>query len=254
MQEFVDIHCHLLPGVDDGPETLEASLELAEELCRVGFTTVIATPHFIEDYSQSYRTHILEQYKLLTETLSKEDIPLKVLLGGEILMTPQIIEQAKQKTLPTLHNTNYVLIEFPFFQPIPSYAKRIFFTLKVNGYQPILAHPERTRVFQEDLSQLADNIKEDVLLQINIGSLLGKYGSEVKRTAEHIIDLQLAHFLASDSHSHRSNPQLSIFLSHQKHLLPLLLHENPHKMLSNGRDIKLPNKIATSYILDSQKF
>src|SRR5690554_1771319 len=99
---LIDIHCHILPAVDDGPQNIDQALALAKVLLAAGISHVVATPHYMDDYSPAYLTHIKEQHSWLLQSLQREGLPLSVSLGGEVLLTPKVIELAKANKLPTL--------------------------------------------------------------------------------------------------------------------------------------------------------
>ena len=130
MATYTDIHCHILPGVDDGPSNLEESLTLACSLVKNGFSRVVATPHYIEDYSQDFRRTVEEQFACLSHALREAGIPLTLYLGGELLLTPALSKLAAERTLPTLNGTSYVLLELPMFQPVPLYLRDVLFALQ----------------------------------------------------------------------------------------------------------------------------
>ncbi|EEG77508.1 tyrosine-protein phosphatase [Dethiobacter alkaliphilus] len=231
---FIDIHCHLIPEVDDGARDMDHALVLAQSLVATGFSTVIATPHYGEDYSSSYQSHIQKQYNLLVENLKQEGVPLSVFLGGEILLTPQVLEQAQAKKLPTLHDTPYVLLELPFYQPVPTYAGETIFQLQALGYKPILAHPERILALHNNYKQLDEFGQSGVLFQINAGSLAGRYGKAAKHMAAELLKRGSVHFLATDTHNSTGPGDFTNLK--QKSELPIdeLVHNNPARLLSGG--------------------
>jgi protein-tyrosine phosphatase len=200
MRDLIDLHCHILPGVDDGPATLEHSLALAHILLENGFSEVVATPHYIDDFSTEYSTHIQKQHELLTQALLQAQLPLTVHLGAEILLQPKIEAMAKEKRLPTINGTNYILFELPLFQPLPSYLRHTLFILQTQGYRTILAHPERVEALKDNMEEIYNLTKLGLLLQINVGSLTGIYGKRAQRTVGRIIASGMAHFAATDSH------------------------------------------------------
>ncbi len=196
----IDLHCHLMAGVDDGPRTLKDSLLLARALVDSGFNHVVATPHYIEDYSRGYRRRVEEAHIHLTQSLQAEGIPLTVCLGGELMLLPGLADKAKERALPTLNGTRYILLELPLYQPLPLYAEEVLFALQARGYIPILAHPERMEAYKGGVDKLFSLTRKGILLQVNLGSLAGLYGPSVKGLARKLLRYGLAAFLATDSH------------------------------------------------------
>ena len=229
----IDTHCHLLPDVDDGPSSMAESLELASVLAQLGFTEVIATPHYIDDYSEKYRSHIYQQYKTLQAALEAEGIPLRVHLGGEIMLSFEVEKQASEGTLPVLSSQKHVLLEFPLQQEVLAFAAQVIFHLQIKGYQPIIAHPERVNFIKDDPDCLTRFFHSGVLLQINAGSLLGLYGRRAKKTAEYLLQRQMVHFVATDSHSADFARRLQQ-LTQLPYPWKQLLSDNPHSLLNNG--------------------
>lgn len=228
----IDLHCHLLPGVDDGPTTMKEALLLARSLMDKGFDQVVATPHYIEDYSRDFQNQVEETHALLIKALEAEKIPLKVYLGGELMLLPGLMDLAKGRELPTLNGSRYVLLELPLYQPLPLYMEDVFFTLKARGYIPLLAHPERMEAFKGDIIQLFNLTRKGILLQVNLGSLAGLYGSSAKKLARKLLRNGLASFLATDSHDASYVNLIAVELKNNS-LSQELLRENPKKILED---------------------
>jgi protein-tyrosine phosphatase len=198
---YIDLHCHLLPAVDDGPPNMEASLALARMLLSRGFTQIVATPHYIDDFSQHYRSRIQTQYSALKDALREHNLPLTVYLGGEVLLSPNLIALAEKNLLPVIHHTRYVLLELPHNQPLPLYTRSVIFNLQALSYRPILAHPERVCAFTAQPGLLAELANTGIMLQVNLGSLSGLYGRQAKKMAHTLLRSNMAQIIATDSHS-----------------------------------------------------
>ena len=241
----IDLHCHLLPGVDDGPKTLKDALLMARSLADRGFSHVVATPHYIEDYSRDFRNRVEEAYTRFKGALEAEKIPLTVYLGGELILLPDLVGLAKRRELPTLNGTRYVLLELPLYQPLPLYMEEIFFTLKARGYVPLLAHPERMEAFKGDITKIYKLARKGILMQVNMGSLAGLYGPSARSLARELLQNNLAAFLATDSHD-AALPGL-IEEKLQKLSFPgNLLGENPQKVLRDEEIFFNPKKPTLS--------
>lgn len=199
MSGYIDIHVHLLPGIDeDGPPGLKSSLELAQELVNQGFATVIATPHSLEGAPSA--EEVLACRQLFTAELEQRQIPLQVLPGSELALEPQLLRRVKSGQALTLNRGCYLLIELPVYQQLPLYTEELLFELKAHGYRPILAHPERVKAFQDEISYLYRLVEKGVYLQLTLSSLTGLLGPAVQKTAWKLLSHGLVHFMATDAH------------------------------------------------------
>jgi len=200
LQKVIDIHTHILPGVDDGAKDLNESLEIAREAERQGVSTIVATPHYMEE---GYGISPIETEKLvekLQEEIDRAGIKVRILSGAEVYIMPNLAKRVKEGMVATINNSRYILIEFPMTK-IPDYTDDLLYDLKVMGYTPIIAHPERYREIQSNPNRLYYWVKSGLLAQINAGSLLGMFGSKVKETAELLVDHNMVQLIASDLHS-----------------------------------------------------
>ena len=184
---------------------------------------------------------------MLVDALKQEKLPLSVFLGGELLLTPQVLERAQAKDIPTLHDTPYVLLELPFYQPVPSYANDVLFNLQVLGYKPILAHPERATALQKHPQFLESFARAGVLFQVNAGSLLGRYGKSARNMATHLLHTGKAHFLATDSHNLTGPQDFSSLQSQSSLPITALAHENPSRLMSGSLIQEVPPVVADSF-------
>lgn len=197
---MIDIHTHILPGFDDGPGTLEESLEMAASFVAAGFTAVVATPHVIPGVYDNGREAILEGVAALQKELDAEKIPLKVYPGSECHVRPDLPQDLADGKLVTLGDSGrYLLVELPA-QEFPPYAGEVLFRLLLNGVTPVLAHPERSAFFSGSPRSLAELVGKGVLVQVTAGSLAGLFGPQVQRTARRWLREGLVHFVASDAH------------------------------------------------------
>ena len=197
---MIDIHSHLIYGVDDGSRSLEESLNLFKVMYDAGVTDMIITPHYIT--CSKYQSDVKNNKKLL-KTLQKElknnNIDINVYLGNEIYIDRDIDNLIKNNNVSTLNNSKYVLIELPQSGNYPGYID-IIHDLKVKGYKVILAHPERYISFQKDMNKIYELIDLGVLLQSNYGSVLGDYGLGSKKLAKRLMKEHLITFMSSDIH------------------------------------------------------
>ncbi len=197
---FKDLHCHLLPGIDDGSKSIEESIEILRRAEKEGVTEIVLTPHYIENTRYNCNNkNKLELFKKLKKEMSKQDINIKLYLGNENYMSMNFIELLETNEIMTINNSRYLLLEFPLNQ-IYNNSKECLYELVTKGYVPILAHPERYRDFQKNPELVEEYTRMGVLLQGNYKSLLGKYGSKAKKTLKILLKKDLITFLGSDIH------------------------------------------------------
>jgi protein-tyrosine phosphatase len=191
----LDMHSHLIPGVDDGAKDTENSIELIKGLKELGFQHLITTPHTLQDIHPNTKETLLQGYALLREKLSLE---IKVELSSEYYLDEQFQHQLLNNTLIPLPG-NRLLIEFSqIFRP--NNLEEVIFNLRIKGYQLILAHPERYHFFHKDFSNF-NRLKEmEVEFQVNALSLTKYYGQHVKSIAEKLIDKDMIDFIGTDVH------------------------------------------------------
>ncbi|MEW6770756.1 MAG: CpsB/CapC family capsule biosynthesis tyrosine phosphatase [Bacillota bacterium] len=197
---MIDIHAHILPGLDDGPETPEDSLEMARAFVKAGYTTVVATPHVISGVYDHTRAAILRSVRRFQEQLQAAGIPLTVLPGAEYHVSDRLLPLLRAGELLTLNDTGkYLLVELPFYQ-MPEYVSQVLFELLLAGVTPIIAHPERNDFIARRPGVLAEICRKGVLAQVTAGALTGLFGSQAKRAAAYFIKEETAQFVATDAH------------------------------------------------------
>ena len=197
---MIDIHSHILPGVDDGVKTLAGSIELIRELSRSGATDIIATPHYVSETRYVSRKdnnlRLLEEVK---SALLAEQINVEIYLGNEIYIDPKIAKMVSEGTISSMAGSKYVLVELPLNKSYPSY-RDILVDLLDMGYRVILAHPERYEIIQTSYNVLLELHSLGVLFQCNLGSVMGKYGIEAKTVVKRIMKDSLVFAFGSDAH------------------------------------------------------
>lgn len=200
---MIDIHTHILPGVDDGAKSEEDSIAMAKQAVEQGIRTLIATPHH---YNGSYfndKASILRNVSILNELFKNEGIPLEVLPGQETRIYGEIIQGIENDEILPLNETKFLFIEFPSAS-VPQYAKQILFDIQMKGYTPVIVHPERNQELLENPNLLYDFVKNGALSQVTAASLIGKFGKDIKKYAEQLIECNQTHFIASDAHNIKS--------------------------------------------------
>lgn len=196
---MIDIHCHLLPGIDDGPKTWDDSLALCHAMSANGIRTAVATPHLIDGIYNNVRSKIEPMVRDLNVRVKNEGITLEILAGAEIDLSSRHIASSSPD-LPRLGGGNAVLLEMPM-AVLPHAMDSILFGVRAQGLVPVLAHPERNELLQDDIDLAQGWIDAGALLQIDGDSLLGVWGSGAKYCAERLLSERLCHAMASDAHS-----------------------------------------------------
>lgn len=197
---MIDIHCHILPGVDDGPATLEESLRMATEAVNEGIQTIIATPHHRNNKYDNKKDSIIQQVNNLNDVLKQENIPLSILPGQETRIFGEVLEDYQKGEILTLTNTNYLFIEFPS-SSVPRYAERLLYDIQNDGLIPIIVHPERNKELLDNPNILYNLVKNGALTQVTAASLAGYFGKSIKKFSEQLVEHNLTHFVASDAHN-----------------------------------------------------
>lgn len=192
---MLDIHSHILYGIDDGSKSKEESIELLKYLESQGVEKIIVTPHYIEN--TEYTSSISEKQKLIKELEKETDI--KLYIGNEVYFSDKTLELLKNKKMSCLNNSRYLLIELPMSSKIKDLDEMIF-DLTISGITPIIAHPERYNYVQKDIKYL-DKLKESgALFQSNYGSLTGNYGKQAFKTIKKLLKNGYISFMGTDIH------------------------------------------------------
>jgi protein-tyrosine phosphatase len=219
---MLDWHSHLLPGLDDGPATLDESIEMAAALLKAGFAGVHCTPHLIKGIFDADNSSVKASLSILQARLKEEDIDLRLLTGREYYLDEFLIDYLKDPI--TLGETKYVLVEIP--NPIPpEFAKETCFRIKRSGFIPMIAHPERCNLFapfekretprflffdskfnvedpKPNEPSLLDYLKDlGCAFQANLGSFAGWYGAQVQQTANYLKKMDVYTHFGTDAHS-----------------------------------------------------
>lgn len=199
---MVDIHTHIIPGVDDGSPNLETSIEMIKHEISIGVDSIICTPHHIYHRYEKSVEEIKSNFLLLKEAVEKENLPIKLYLGQEICYSHReyIIKMLQEGKLLTLNNTNRVLLEFSFTRE-PEDILDIIYNFSIHGYEVIIAHVERYEWMT--LDKVIALKGEGALIQINSNSYLGLTTFKEKRFTKLLLKKGLVNYVASDTHSFR---------------------------------------------------
>lgn len=205
---MIDIHSHILPGIDDGVKTDDDAVEFARVAEADGITTIVATPHCKEGFYFNDRAKVLQEVETLRVRLAAEGIAIRLEPGAEVHICPDLVQRVSDGRAPTLANNGRTLLLELSLNQYPVELENLVFELKLAGLEVVFAHPERIRFFQDDLSRYEAVVHQGAVGQINSGSLLGVFGTEVADVAEEMMAKGLIHVLATDAHNTRGRPPL----------------------------------------------
>ncbi|WP_068776160.1 tyrosine-protein phosphatase [Paenibacillus sp. FJAT-26967] len=194
----IDLHCHILPGLDDGAPDLAASVEMAQQAVGAGISRVVATPHHGGAYNNEAPA-VIGAVELLQHELDSRGIPLAVLPGHEVRISDSLLGDLAAGKLCTLGGSRYLLLELPAGR-VPAGFGELLHELGVCGIVPILAHPERSSEIQREPERLREWIEGGLLLQVTAGAVTGAFGRRMQAFALRLCRTNAAHFLASDAH------------------------------------------------------
>ncbi|MBF8266590.1 MAG: tyrosine protein phosphatase [Dehalococcoidia bacterium] len=201
---MLDLHNHMLPGLDDGPSSMEETLEMARLAYEDGVRTIVATPHGRDVAEKSSLSAVRALVDQLKGELRTRSVPLKVLLGMENHLEMDTPEQVERGLAIPIEGTHYILLELPF-PSYPLYTEEVLFKLQIKGLHPIIVHPERNAPIQENPQVLAGLVQKGALAQLTASSITGAFGRDTQRVSRELLRRGLVHIIASDGHDARGN-------------------------------------------------
>ncbi len=204
---MIDLHCHILPGIDDGAKTLSVSLEMARLFAADGVTHVACTPHILPGVWANAGPQIREAVASLQAAIDAEGIELYLVPGADNHVVPDFLAGLEDGRLLTLGDSRYVLVEPPH-HVAPPRLEEFFFSILVAGYVPILTHPERLTWIEAQYAVLNRLVDAGVWMQITAGSLAGRFGKRTQALALRMLDDGLVHIIATDAHDTERRPPL----------------------------------------------
>jgi tyrosine-protein phosphatase YwqE len=194
----VDMHSHLIPGIDDGAQDMDQTIAMLAKFESLGFKKVVTTPHIMTDSFPNDSETILAGLEKVRQEIKKVGIQIEIEAAAEYYFDETLMPKIKNKELLTFGD-NYVLIEFAFHSP-PQYLEELFFELKTNGYRPVIAHFERYIYYLGDIDKAKGWRAKGINIQINLNSIAGQYGPDVRKQAEKLIDEGEFDFVGTDCH------------------------------------------------------
>ena len=196
---MIDLHTHILPGIDDGAKTVDDSLLMIRQAIDAGVDVICATPHILGDVSGHLREKINQTFQLVVSQAEREELKVKLLLGSEIYVRKDIHSLIQFNFFSLNQTGKYVLLELPL-RHVPPNLHRLVHNLLLNGVTPIIAHPERSILEKSQFKAIQDLVRLGSLTQINAGSLLGRFGSASRKAAVSLLKRDLVNVVASDAH------------------------------------------------------
>ncbi|MDR2977524.1 MAG: tyrosine protein phosphatase [Streptococcaceae bacterium] len=200
MREIVDLHCHLLPGLDDGPPGPELTLEMLKKFAAEGVVQINASPHLDPTFHTSPQA-VFEKVNLVNQMCADNQLPIEVLPSQEVHIFGELIEAYQAGYLLTVANrTNYLLLEFDS-NDVPLYAENLIYEMRIEGLTPIIVHPERNLDIMRNPEKLIGFVNQGALTQVTASCVTGSFGSKFKENADTLFKMNLVHTIASDAHN-----------------------------------------------------
>lgn len=242
---MIDIHSHILPGIDDGSSNIKTTLSMLRQAAEDGTKEIVATPHFCRGYGESTYDEVKELVNGFNKVAKSEDIPITIYHGQEVYYSENMIEDYKQGVIGTINNSKYMLFELPMRSKLDSEVFDILYELQIMGLTLILAHPERYKFVMDDPTSINKFIDEGILFQMNAGSVLGKFGPTVKKTANILLENRIYNFIGSDAHddvNRNTNISESIYICKDKDDIYEELFDNSARNLLNNKQVEFMGK------------
>lgn len=205
---MIDLHCHLLPGIDDGSKDLEMSLEMARIAIADGIETTACTPHIYPGLYENDGAGIRRQVAKLAEQFAEREIPLSLTFGADIQMVPELLSGLTSGSMPTINGSRYFLFEPPHHTVPVRFTELLFDTLTA-GYVPVITHPERlTWLDEEHYPWFTDAARSGAWIQLTSGAVIGRFGKRAKYWSERFLGDGMVHLLATDAHEPQHRPPI----------------------------------------------
>ena len=248
---MIDLHCHILPEIDDGAVDICVSLDMARASVADGVSVLACTPHILPGLYRNAGPQIASAVQHLQDALRREAIPLRLVAGADVHMVPDLIAGLRSGRIPSIAGSRYVLVEPPH-HTAPPQLEYFFFSLLVEGFVPILTHPERLSWLQHRYEAIRQLVRAGVWMQITSGSLTGAFGRNAQCWAYRMLDEGFVNILATDAHdTQRRYPDLSrgrdlaaarVGVEEADHLV----QTRPSGVIDNEIPANLPMPIALS--------
>lgn len=202
---MIDMHSHILYDVDDGCKSIQDSIAIIRKMKKIGFDKIVLTPHYIKGSNYVCDNDTKKQrLNLINQLLKENEIDVELILGNEVYINDEIDDLIMSKQIFTINKTRYILIELPLYNKINN-VEDIIYELKLRGYLPIIAHPERYLYFQQNKQELKKIYESGVYFQCNYGSVIGQYGKDAMNLVTYLLENNMVSFMGTDIHKPDSN-------------------------------------------------
>ena len=233
---MIDIHCHILPAIDDGSPDMETTMKMLDIAARDGIHHIVASPHFRQGEEPSAQD-ILTNLRTVQDEAARRGAPVKLYSGADIRLTYELFEALNREDLPSINNSRYFLLELPDL--VPPHLEEFIFEAKIKGYVPIITHPERNYSLLSAADKVDGLWEAGALFQLTAMSITGDFGRQIRKFSLHLLKKGFADFVASDAHStDRRIPVLSRAYAEVSDLLNAdkarkIFFDNPRAVLEN---------------------
>lgn len=242
MQKYIDIHSHIIPGVDDGAHDMETSMRMLQLAADDGISEIILTPHNKPGHRPMDFSKLALKVEDMRSWLLGKKIGIKLYIGNEIYYRSDLVSEMENGHAVTLAGSRYVLVEF---NPSDYYdhIRNGLYTLLMNGYYPILAHAERYREIRAKKSGMSDLREMGCYIQVNAGSVMGKFGFDTRQYSRKLLKQELVHFIATDAHDvGKRAPHLSacadyMIKKYGEDYAAQLLYDNPSSVIQDKEKV-----------------
>jgi protein-tyrosine phosphatase len=240
----IDLHSHILPGIDDGSRSLEMSLEMARIAVADGIRIMACTPHIYPGLYLNETAGIKIARDALQLELDRAGIPLQLTIGADVHLVPGLLDSLRAGTVPCLHDTRYLLLEPSHHVAPPRFAESVF-QLVGAGYVPIITHPERLSWIEDHFRTFVELTRQGAWMQVTAGAVTGDFGSRPKYWGERFLGEGLTHILATDAHASQRRAPI---MSEARAVAERLLGREEAQQLVEGRQIALMNNLLPSQV------
>ncbi|MGV3572041.1 MAG: tyrosine-protein phosphatase [Ramlibacter sp.] len=228
---MIDLHSHILPGIDDGSRSQAMSLDMARMAVADGIEVMACTPHIYPGLYMNATEGISAARDALQQSLDEAGIPLKLTIGADVHLVPGLLEGLRAGTVPCLHRTRYLLLE-PSHHVAPPRFEESVFQLVAEGYVPVITHPERLTWVEDHYAVFGNLVKQGCWMQVTAGAVTGVFGTRAKYWAEKFLGDGMTHILATDAHS---SGRRAPIMSKAREVAERMLGREEARLLVRGR-------------------
>jgi len=237
---MIDIHCHILPAIDDGSPDMETTLKMLDIAARDGINHIVASPHFRQGEEPSFQD-ILKNLQTVQDEAVRRGSPVKLYSGADIRLTYELFEALNRGDIPSINNSRYFLLELPDL--IPPHLEDLIFEAKIKGYVPIITHPERNYSLLSAFEK-ADALRESgAMFQLTAMSITGDFGKHIRKFSLHLLKQGYVNFVASDAHS--ADRRIPVLSGAYREVTDILNADEALKMFIDNPRAVLENRELT---------